>query len=760
MMAATQRNPLPRRRLSDALSSSAPLVGLVGPVGAGASTALREWAALRDDITWASARGLAAGVEIDDDARVLIIDDADAMTAEHWSILAALRADRPLLRVRIAVQSARAVPATHAAELIGGLGFTLTEVTEYLSSIGSNLAPASVHHLSGGLPAAVRALAQLTTLKPDVTDAVLAELAHDRLAVEDALLAIPEVLTEELVAELGGAPDFIDRAERAGLGEWTAGVGHPLFILTAPVRAATRRSHPVEPGDVQERAAAMLLRQGAWYGALTQGAAMHALPVIDAALKGGGLPLVRNHGSAILEQLRDVRPLELRRWPVTAMALALIHNARHQHRVRAAELLGIALIGARSVSATPAERALLRVIESAVRRLLGAGDGGVKAALAAARILAEIPDDERRSVEGLLGDMHNHAGITLMYGARLPEALEQFENAIAVSTRPTTQLIAYGGIALMHALAGDLGASRSWIELAEQRPWPDATMNEYPGSMLLIARAWTQLEQNELSAAQESVAGVWHIIDTIEHWPLLAHVRAMIDICLGAPQVGLERVRSLRRRRGSRIPRTQSRLLDLTESSLCLAAGDVAGARALVVRSGDSSAVAIGAARVLLFDGQPDRALRALGAIVAESPADRAELAVLEAAALHRLGSDPSASVRRARAIAEAHRLKTPFLLVPADARALFQGLAPWRIEDVPVEIAAPRLTAREMVLLAQLVGTSSVPQIAASLHVSVNTIKSQRRSLYRKLGAASRDEALAISAELGILSDSTRVGR
>jgi LuxR family maltose regulon positive regulatory protein len=66
--------------------------------------------------------------------------------------------------------------------------------------------------------------------------------------------------------------------------------------------------------------------------------------------------------------------------------------------------------------------------------------------------------------------------------------------------------------------------------------------------------------------------------------------------------------------------------------------------------------------------------------------------------------------------------------------------------------LAPVSLTKREHVVLHALVSTSSTADLAASLFVSVNTVKSQLRTLYRKLGANSRDEALSRAAERGLI--------
>ena len=64
----------------------------------------------------------------------------------------------------------------------------------------------------------------------------------------------------------------------------------------------------------------------------------------------------------------------------------------------------------------------------------------------------------------------------------------------------------------------------------------------------------------------------------------------------------------------------------------------------------------------------------------------------------------------------------------------------------------ASALTAAELRLLPMLSTHLSMPEIAGELFLSRNTIKSQAISIYRKLGATSRSQAVARSRELGML--------
>jgi LuxR family maltose regulon positive regulatory protein len=63
-----------------------------------------------------------------------------------------------------------------------------------------------------------------------------------------------------------------------------------------------------------------------------------------------------------------------------------------------------------------------------------------------------------------------------------------------------------------------------------------------------------------------------------------------------------------------------------------------------------------------------------------------------------------------------------------------------------------PALTAAELRLLPMLATHLTFPQIAAELFLSRHTVKSQACSVYRKLGASSRTQAVARSQELALL--------
>jgi LuxR family maltose regulon positive regulatory protein len=66
--------------------------------------------------------------------------------------------------------------------------------------------------------------------------------------------------------------------------------------------------------------------------------------------------------------------------------------------------------------------------------------------------------------------------------------------------------------------------------------------------------------------------------------------------------------------------------------------------------------------------------------------------------------------------------------------------------------LGASALTDAELRLLPMLATHLTFPEIAAEMFLSRNTIKTEANSIYRKLGAAARSQAVARSRELGLL--------
>ena len=134
--------------------------------------------------------------------------------------------------------------------------------------------------------------------------------------------------------------------------------------------------------------------------------------------------------------------------------------------------------------------------------------------------------------------------------------------------------------------------------------------------------------------------------------------------------------------------------------------------------------------------------------------------------------------MERALDLAEPDGVTLPFLLIPAPnllerharvrgTHASFiseilnvrSGHAPPRRPEDSKPLDEP-LTPSELRILQYLPTNLQVPEIAAELFVTVNTIRTHTRHLYAKLGVHTRSEAVARARELGLLAASTRTRR
>jgi len=73
-------------------------------------------------------------------------------------------------------------------------------------------------------------------------------------------------------------------------------------------------------------------------------------------------------------------------------------------------------------------------------------------------------------------------------------------------------------------------------------------------------------------------------------------------------------------------------------------------------------------------------------------------------------------------------------------------------LREVPTQrTAAEPLTRRERVILSNLDEVITLEQIATRLFVTRNTVKSQVRSVYKKLGVSTRADAVACARAFGL---------
>ncbi|MDV7135300.1 LuxR C-terminal-related transcriptional regulator [Williamsia muralis] len=373
--------------------------------------------------------------------------------------------------------------------------------------------------------------------------------------------------------------------------------------------------------------------------------------------------------------------------------------------------------------------------------------------------------------------LNNHAS-GLVWEDRFAEAqieLDAVRVQGAHAGMTLTQLSAESYSALVDTLYGNLGqaAERAqWaLDAADRKGW----VREMQLLASHAALAWVHLHRFELDAAQacidvgleSSAQGSDVGCRLILHFAAVAVAIAKLDA--EAIGLALKRLDVLEHTVG-KLPRLLAGWSQTIRAEACVALGKSYeaphGGAAVPGHTGFTTGLhQIVEAKAHLAMNDPAGTLEALDcpALFGEYRSLAAEAAILEAIARGQLRQDALAadSFEKAVVLAEPTGLRRPFAggngqiashlsrfrHLHDDQSAFATELAILRgdgaMSAVPRPPVIQPLTDREMAVLKYLPTMLKSSEIAADLFVSVNTVKTHQRSIYRKLGVATRREAV-----------------
>jgi LuxR family transcriptional regulator, maltose regulon positive regulatory protein len=220
---------------------------------------------------------------------------------------------------------------------------------------------------------------------------------------------------------------------------------------------------------------------------------------------------------------------------------------------------------------------------------------------------------------------------------------------------------------------------------------------------------------------------------------------------------------------------------NMLEAELWLGLGEPARARKALatIDSTEKSDFGVGIAQLELALGDPEAALRAIAGFFADEhdavlPVARTEAWAIDAIARDAIHDEPGAlrAIERALDLAEPRGFTSPILRHGAPVRSLlrrriaagtahraFAGDLLSVLEQEPTPRAAngspllEPLSERELTVLRFLPTMMSNAEIAAEMFVSVNTVKTHLKHIYRKLDVSDRRDAVRRGRELRLLS-------
>lgn len=472
--------------------------------------------------------------------------------------------------------------------------------------------------------------------------------------------------------------------------------------------------------------------------------------------------------------LERMPPAAVRERPLLSMLLGVTYDAHPYQRVKGIRFFLAATKAANSggEGTSPVDRALILVSAGVAYRLIGRPARAVGDARSAWRLLLQLTEEQRRAVP-VMTAVFAQLGMTLYAGGRVDEALDAFEHGLA-EVPASGYRHGFSNVSMLagiHALRGELPEAEEYLQLAREDGWPDVLRSTYSGTFYRVAEAIVALERFDTSTARAHLASMVHDRRTIEYWIEIAITEALVALVDGEPGVaeaGLHAFAALRKGQG-RSAASRARLAP-TRALLQLALGNPEAANVILQRDAAAGyAKSIGLARVGLAQGRHGAALQHIRATSGAVMPVRwlAEAITIEVAALLRFTERPRtlALTDHLGSLLERTGQRVAMTLLPdADFQRLGNALADAGFTDIvsalpsksrfPDPDSTTLLTDREFAVLQALMRTSSAASIAADEVVSVNTIKTQLKSLYRKLGVSSRDEAIAIALDRHLIVD------
>jgi LuxR family maltose regulon positive regulatory protein len=694
------------------------------------------------------------------------------------------------------------------------LAFTLDEAAALFDALDVPIAPDEVATLwrrTEGWSAALCLAAMSVRAHPEperfierfagtdatVSDYLLSEvLARQPPDLRAFLLrtSIVDLICGELADALTGDSDgqrMLARLEHGGAllapldehGAWHR--YHPLFAEL--LRAELRAQLGDELEELHRRAAVWLAAHGDHTGALRHVAMGRAWDLGTELVIDCWVDLLINGEMTALRPVLEAMPRErVQACPELSLAFGAAMLAAGRQELAERHLRS----AQRAAAQVPAERrARFAAASAAVGLYEGRFGPDPAGALAAAREwLGSGSVLEGHDVApNLRGLLLTQLGIVETWTGELDAAVGHLERAHAVAAEEGAEWTAFAScahLALASLLRGDIARSlrraHQALAMAERCGW---ARSEPAGAASAVLAA-VCIQRDQLDEAERLIGQTSTALRETRERPLLAvHLLNRVQLLSdrGEHPGAIELLRATREQLGDApLPAAMSELLTAEQGLLEAATGEPEAARALLARlTPDSLAAANAIARLDLLAGEPNAARLTLAAHLDDvdggAPAPmRAETWLLDALALDGLAEHAAAarSLERSLDLAEPAGLRRIVVthgdaIGPLMRRHVRHGTAhPAMVGELvetierrgrPARRAAPEVLAeplseREQAILVYLPTMLSNQEIAGTLMISVNTVKTHLKAIYRKLDAPGRREAVQRARELSLI--------
>jgi LuxR family maltose regulon positive regulatory protein len=426
-----------------------------------------------------------------------------------------------------------------------------------------------------------------------------------------------------------------------------------------------------------------------------------------------------------------------------------------------------------------------RLVDAIIRLIVslraGALDVAASAAARAEVLASQVPGGKLARHPDIRARARSGRGVVELWSGHLDEAVRSLEAGVpvpAASGGPGEPADCLGHLALAQAWRGQLSRA---AELAGQAvPGSSQDRPVAPDPAALVALAWVHLERCELRAARSRLKQADAALGARPDKPVAAAAYLVAAGCaLAEGRADAAAQITARARTEWHVPAWLDHQLSLVQSRAFLSTGDIPAALAAAERGGGTSAeTAVTLALAWAAAGDGDTARRVLQPVLAgdSEPSHRVRVQAWLADA--RLSYTSGDRARGQRSLASALRLagpeqvRLPFVgerswmgpvlrrdpdLAGACRGLLGPGLrydqppAPATRDQAAILVVEP-LSDREREVLRHLSGLLSTAEIANEMYISVNTVKTHLRNIYRKLATARRGEAVRRARQLELI--------
>ena len=437
----------------------------------------------------------------------------------------------------------------------------------------------------------------------------------------------------------------------------------------------------------------------------------------------------------------------------------------------------------------PADQEAASRLTAAVIRLTAClRNGDLMAAAAAAEraelMLSRIPGSQLARHPELSRHVLSGRAAVELWSGHLDEAAHVLEAGVAeaASGEEYEQAGWMGQLALVEALRGRLDQAEKLAAQAALVTGEHQSPGWNANPARLVALAWVHLQRYELRETRgrikqaDAALGISpdKLVGAVAY--LVAAGGALAEGRAAAAERIVTRARS-----GWHVPAWLDQQLSLVESRACAAADDFRAALAAAERAGrgTSPEAAVTLAHAWAAAGDGDRAQQALAPVLAADSGapDRVRLQAWLVDARLSYADGDSARGRKSLAsalrLAERERFRLPFvaergwlgsvlrrdpeladthrsLLAPAVGHHQLPVPAGAQ-EKAPVLMVEP-LTERELEVLVHVASMLNTAEVASEMYISVNTVKTHLKNIYRKLAAAHRSEAVRRARQLQLI--------